>query len=268
MAETLLFHTQRLLSIMARLRDPQAGCPWDVAQNFTTIAPYTIEEAYEVADAIARGDLEDLRGELGDLLLQVVFHARMAEEQGHFDFEQVAASIADKMLERHPHVFADARFASEKEQKAAWEDIKAQKREGGALADLPLALPALMRAQKMGNRVARLGFDWDGMAGARAKLDEELAEFDAATTPDERTEELGDVLFTLAMVARHAGVDAEGALRQANRKFERRWAWMEAQAASEGLRIEDQPLDVLECWWRQAKQQEKMQAHLSSKDTA
>jgi MazG family protein len=257
MADSPLPNTRRLLDIMARLRDPATGCPWDVEQNFATIAPYTIEEAYEVAEAIAQGDMDGLKGELGDLLLQVVFHTRMAEEEGRFDFEQVAGAIADKMVERHPHVFGEAQFASEQEQKKSWEDIKAEKRQGGALADIPQALPALMRAQKIGKRVARLGFDWDDMAGARAKLKEELAEFDAATTEAERQEELGDVLFTLAMVARHAGVDAEEALRQANRKFERRWARMEALAKAEGVSVEGQPLEVLEGWWGQAKREEK-----------
>lgn len=260
MTDSALPNTRRLLDVMARLRDPVTGCPWDVAQNFATIAPYTIEEAYEVADAIAQGDIEGLKGELGDLLLQVVFHARMAEEERRFDFEQVAGAIADKMVERHPHVFGEAQFASEQEQKSAWEDIKAQKRNGGALADIPQALPALMRAQKIGKRVARLGFDWDGLAGARAKLDEELAEFDVATTEAERQEELGDVLFTLAMVARHTGVDAEEALRQANRKFERRWSHMESLAAAQGAQLQGQPLEVLEGWWGQAKQKEKNQA--------
>jgi MazG family protein len=264
MAETPLSHTQRLLAIMARLRDPETGCPWDVQQNFASIAPYTIEEAYEVAEAIAQRNMQDLKGELGDLLLQVVFHARMAEEAGHFDFEQVAGAIADKMIERHPHVFAEAAFADQQAQTEAWEDIKAAKREGGALADIPLALPALMRAQKIGKRVARLGFDWDGMDGVRAKLKEELAEFDAATTDAERLEEFGDVLFCMAMMARHAKVDAEEALRQANRKFERRWASMEAQAAAVGLSVEGQPLDVLEGWWAQAKREEKTRSPLKA----
>lgn len=259
MANSTLPHTQRLLDVMARLRDPQTGCPWDVEQNFATIAPYTIEEAYEVAEAIAQGDMDALKGELGDLLLQVVFHARMAEEEGRFNFEQVAGAIADKMIERHPHVFGAASFASEQEQKAAWEDIKAEKRQGGALADIPQALPALMRAQKIGKRVARLGFDWTGLAGARAKLDEELAEFDAAESEDERQEELGDVLFTLAMVARHAGVDAEEALRQANRKFERRWTYMEALAVQP---LESLGIAGMEALWQQAKQEEKKLAEV------
>ncbi|MGE0581757.1 MAG: nucleoside triphosphate pyrophosphohydrolase [Steroidobacteraceae bacterium] len=237
-AETAL---TRLLGIMARLRDPAGGCPWDREQTFATIAPYTIEEAYEVADAIAGGSPARLRGELGDLLFQVVFHARLAEEQGWFAFGDVAASIADKLTARHPHVFADARCADAAEQAAAWEAMKAEERvaagDHGALADVPIALPALTRAAKLGRRAGRVGFDWPDAAGARGKVQEELAELDAAVDGEptaRQAEELGDLLFAIVNWARHLGIDPEQALRGANAKFEARFRQMETMAAAAG----------------------------------
>lgn len=239
----------RLLSIMARLRDPRTGCAWDREQDFASIAPYTIEEAYEVADAIARGDLADLRDELGDLLLQVVFHARMAEEQNAFDFAAVADGIADKMERRHPHIFGDA------EQSPGWEEIKATEREdkaqdASALAGVALALPALMRAEKLQKRAARAGFDWPDISGVLDKIAEESAEVAAAGTADERQDEVGDLLFAVVNLARHLGVDAETALRHANEKFERRYRTMEATA---GTNFANLTLEEKEQLWADAK---------------
>ncbi len=239
----------RLAGIMARLRDPVSGCAWDIAQDFATIAPYTIEEAYEVADAIARGDMADLAGELGDLQLQVVFHARMAEEAGHFTLADVIAGIADKMVRRHPHVFAD-----DVEPVAAWETIKANERAGraetGALDGVPLGLPALMRAEKLQRRAARVGFDWPDAAGPRAKIDEELDEIASAPDADARAMEYGDLLFALVNWGRHMGMDPEAALRAANAKFERRFKDMEA---SSGAGFEVLSLDEKEALWQAAK---------------
>lgn len=239
-----------LVAIMARLRDPERGCSWDVAQDFASIAPYTIEEAYEVADAIAREDLDDLRGELGDLLLQVVFHSRMAEEAGAFDLAQVIAGICDKMVRRHPHIFGEAG------ETPGWESIKAAERtEGGskrALDGVALALPALLRAQKLQKRAARIGFDWPDTTGALAKVHEELAELDAAATDAERVEEGGDLLFAVVNLLRHHGVDAEGALRAANAKFERRFAAMEDAG---GEAFPGMSLAAKEALWQAAKQQ-------------
>ncbi len=220
----------RLLAIMARLRDSETGCAWDVAQSFATIAPYTIEEAYEVSDAIDRADMDDLRGELGDLLLQVVFHSRIAEEAGHFGFDDVAAAIAHKMEHRHPHVFGENAQGGGHQQ---WEEIKAAERASkadgaGTLDGIALALPALMRAEKIQKRAARTGFDWPDASGPRAKIDEELAEVEAATTPAEVEEEVGDLLFAMVNWASKLGVDPEVALRKANRKFEQRFRAMEA----------------------------------------
>ena len=220
---------ERLVAIMARLRDPQQGCEWDVAQDFASIAPYTIEEAYEVADAIARGDMADLKDELGDLLLQVVFHAQMAEEAGHFALPDVVAAISDKMERRHPHIFSDGNGDSHR----LWEQIKSEERAakgaGGALDGVAIALPALLRAEKLQKRAARTGFDWPDASGPRAKIDEELAEVAAAATPAEVEEELGDLLFSVVNWARKLGVDPEAALRGANAKFERRFQAMEAR---------------------------------------
>ncbi|MEN1960866.1 nucleoside triphosphate pyrophosphohydrolase [Luteimonas sp. MJ246] len=266
----------RLLAIMARLRDPDGGCPWDLAQDFSAIAPYTIEEAYEVADAIDRGDMADLREELGDLLLQVVFHAQMASEAGHFGFDDVARVISDKMERRHPHVFggADAADAGAEAVLASWEDIKREERaaageaDTSALAGITRGLPEWQRAVKLQDRAARTGFDWASPAPVMAKLEEELAEvraeFDAvAAAPAdaaarERLEaELGDLLFVAANLARHAKVDVGTALRGANRKFERRFRAMEAFAAAEGARLADLPLDAHEAYWDRAKAAER-----------
>jgi ATP diphosphatase len=247
---------ERLAGIMARLRDPVVGCPWDVEQSFATIAPYTIEEAHEVADAIARNDMADLVGELGDLQLQVVFHARIAEEAGHFTLTDVLDGIADKMVRRHPHVFGDVARTDGVAVQRGWEAIKAEERakkqEIGALAGVALGLPALMRAEKLAKRAARTGFDWPDADGARAKLFEEIAEIDAATTPEETAEEFGDLLFALVSWARHSGVDAEAALRAANAKFERRFAAMEAAA---GAAFAGLDLSEKEALWQSVKTQ-------------
>ncbi len=260
-----------LLGIMARLRDRERGCPWDIEQTFATIAPYTIEEAYEVADAIDRGDMDDLRDELGDLLLQVVFHARMAEEQGAFDFAGVVAAICDKMLRRHPHVFGNAgREADAEAQLREWEALKRAEREaagGGdasALAGIARGLPEWQRAIKLQKRAATVGFDWPGPEPVVAKLHEEIeearAEFAAvAAAPqdpaaqDRLEDEIGDLLFVCANLARHAKVDPGTALRRANAKFERRFRAMEALAAAEGVALKDLPLDAQEAYWVRAK---------------
>jgi ATP diphosphatase len=250
---------------MARLRDPDGGCPWDLEQDFSSIAPYTIEEAYEVADAIERQDFEDLEGELGDLLLQVVYHALMAKEAGHFDFESVAARIADKMVRRHPHVFGTAEVDSAAAQSLAWEEAKAAKREqkqatGGdpsILADVPHGLPALTRAAKLQRRAARVGFDWPEIGPVIEKLEEEIAEvraeLAAGAAPERLEGEVGDLLFAAANLARHLGVDAEGALRRANRKFERRFRAIETALRAAGRPIEDASLDEMEALWQRAK---------------
>ena len=263
----------RLLAIMARLRDPAAGCPWDVAQSFATIAPYTIEEAYEVADAIDRGDMGDLRDELGDLLLQVVFHARMAEEAGAFAFSDVVTAISDKMTRRHPHVFAGATVADAQAQTRAWEEHKRDERaargdaDTSALAGIARGMPEWQRAVKLQNKAAKVGFDWPGPVPVIAKLHEEIdemrAEFEAvAASPgdaDARArleEEIGDVLFVCANLARHAQVDVGGALRRANAKFERRFRAMEAMAAADGG-LAGQTLDAQDRYWERAKAAEK-----------
>ncbi len=229
---------ERLLSIMARLRDPEHGCPWDLEQDFRSIAPHTIEEAYEVADAIERGDLRALRDELGDLLFQVAFHARLADEQGAFQFGDVVDSICDKLTRRHPHVFGDAVITDAGEQTRAWERMKREERaargEDGALADVPIALPALTRARKLGSRAAQAGFDWPDATGPRAKVSEELAELDRATGSGDagaREAELGDLLFSVVNLARHLDVDPETALRRANERFVRRYRHVERALA-------------------------------------
>lgn len=237
----------RLKQIMARLRDPVTGCAWDRAQTFRTIAPYTVEEAYEVTDACERDDMAALRDELGDLQLQVVFHARMAEELGHFDLEDVIAGICDKMERRHPHVFGNV------PQSRGWETIKAEERaernHSGALAGVAQALPALMRAEKIQKRAARVGFDWSDAVGPRAKIFEEIAEVDAAPS----TEEIGDLLFSVVNWARHLNIDPEVALRQANAKFEARFRQMEAMAED----FESLSLDEKEALWARAKVRER-----------
>ena len=255
----------KLLAVMQRLRDAEHGCPWDREQTFATIAPYTIEEAYEVADAIERNDAADLKSELGDLLFQVVFHARMAQERGWFDFDAVAAGIHGKLVRRHPHVFSDATFGSASEQTANWEEHKAQERaeaaarrgEGASvLADVPKALPALLRAAKLGRRAARVGFDWPDEAGVRAKLAEELAELQGAIASGSTSavaEEIGDLLFTVVNLGRHLHVDAEEALRAANTKFETRFARMEALARSAGRELEALTPQEWDALWNQAK---------------
>ncbi len=260
---------RRLLTIMARLRDPAGGCPWDREQTFRSIAPYTIEEAYEVADAIDRGDMEDLREELGDLLLQVVFHARMAEEDGLFDFEAVAGAIADKMVRRHPHVFADTAVASAAAQTQAWEVQKAAERAAKArknrasasvLDDVAGTLPALSRAMTLQRRAARVGFDWPTLEPVLGKIEEELAELrqeiSNGGTEDRLEDELGDVLFAVTNLARHLNVDAETALRRANAKFERRFRTVERGLAAEGRPVSDASLDEMEAAWQTAKSKE------------
>lgn len=246
----------RLLSIMARLRDPQRGCEWDCAQTFATIAPYTIEEAYEVDDAISRGDMAALKEELGDLLLQVVFHARMAEELGIFAFDDVAAAIADKMEARHPHVFGDETDEGQSREDR-WERAKAGERQSkgaqGALDGVALALPALMRAEKLQKRAARQGFDWPDADGAVQKVVEEIQELDEASSEPERIAEAGDLLFAAVNVVRKYGVAPEDALRAANTKFERRFRAMEALADG---RFATLSLDEQEALWRAVKRAE------------
>lgn len=244
----------RLVGVMARLRNPETGCEWDLAQNFDTIAPYTIEEAYEVADAIERGDMVDLRSELGDLLFQVVFHARMAEEAGHFTFADVAATIADKMEARHPHIFADADGAMTDKR---WEDLKAAERaaEGStsAMDGVAYALPALKRAEKLQKRAARDGFDWPDLDGPASKLVEEMQELRSAPA-DQIFEEAGDLMFAAVNFVRAHGVDAEEALRRGNSKFERRYRAMESRSGGTiaGLSLNDQ-----EKLWQEVKAAEK-----------
>lgn len=253
-------HTQRLLEIMAKLRNPDGGCPWDLEQNFATIAPYTIEEAYEVADAIAQQDMGALKEELGDLLLQVVFHAQMAAEGGIFTFEDVARTIADKMERRHPHVFGDADIKDAQAQTENWENIKAEERKkksaGSVLADVPAALPALMRAEKLQKRAARVGFDWPDTRGVRDKILEELRESEEAIAAGDKAamqEELGDLLFSVTNLARFVGVDPEEALRRTNAKFTKRFQFIEAQLNAKGKAWEDSDLDEMEALWQEAK---------------
>ncbi|WP_301073316.1 nucleoside triphosphate pyrophosphohydrolase [Sphingomonas sp.] len=244
----------RLQTIMARLRDPATGCEWDKVQTFQTIAPYTIEEAYEVADACARGDMDDLKDELGDLLLQVVFHSRIAEEAGHFALGDVADAISTKMERRHPHIFGGAVEGGHH----LWEAIKAEERaakdDPSALAGVALGLPALLRAEKLQKRAARVGFDWPDDDGPRAKIAEEIQEVLNADDDAARTEEIGDLLFAVVNWARHLGVDAEAALRSANTKFESRFRAMEATA---GGTIAGFTLDDQEALWSAAKQAER-----------
>jgi ATP diphosphatase len=252
-----------LLAIMARLRAPD-GCPWDRQQTFATIAPYTVEEAYEVADAIERGDLNDLKGELGDLLFQVVFHAQMASEGGQFDFEAVAGAICEKLTRRHPHVFGNAAPLSITEQSAAWEDIKAAERAAeaaSALHGVPTGFPALLRAYKLSKRAARVGFDFEHAGQCADKVDEELAEVRAAASSGSSAsaqvfEEIGDLLFAAANLARKLDVDAEGALRAANAKFERRFRAMESLAAKRGQVFAELDLAAQESLWQAVKRGE------------
>jgi len=256
----------RLLAVMAWLRDPRQGCPWDIEQTFRTIAPYTIEEAYEVADAIERDDMSALKEELGDLLLQVVYHAQMASEAGSFDFTAVAAGVAAKMIDRHPHVFGDASIATAEAQTVSWEARKAAERaakaesgaEAGTLDGIARALPALLRAEKIQKRAARVGFDWNATGPVIDKIEEELrelrSEIEAGTIERERVEdELGDVLFAVANLARHCKVDPEAALRSTNDKFERRFRYIERRLAEIGRRPSDASLEEMERLWTEAK---------------
>lgn len=255
----------RLLEIMARLRDPETGCPWDIEQDFGSIAPYTVEEAHEVADAIERQDWDDLRGELGDLLLQTVFHARIAEDRGLFDFDDVARTICDKMIARHPHVFGtESRDKTPAQQTADWEAIKAAERAGkaetGVLDGIAMGLPALTRAVKLQKRAARVGFDWPSTDEVVAKITEEageLAEARDRLTQAEVEEEFGDLLFVMANLARHLEVDPEAALRAANSKFTRRFNKIEAFLAAEGKRPADSDLAEMDALWNRAKAEEK-----------
>lgn len=254
-----------LIAIMARLRDPDNGCPWDVKQTFATIAPYTIEEAYEVADAIDRGDHDDLRDELGDLLLQVVFHARMAEEAGLFAFGDVVGGICDKMIRRHPHVFADVTHENDAAQLRDWDRLKAEERaaKGGqdasALAGISRGLPEWQRAVKLQKRAANVGFDWPDHRPVLAKLAEEIEEvrheFDTGADEERLADEIGDVLFVAANLARHAKVDVSRALRGANAKFERRFRAMEAIAATEGRELASYSLEEQEALWQRVKRE-------------
>jgi ATP diphosphatase len=260
---------RRLLDIMAALRTPGTGCPWDLEQSFATIAPYTIEEAYEVADAIARGDIADLRDELGDLLLQVAFHARLAEEQGAFDFGGVVEAITAKMIRRHPHVFGDARDLTPDQVKRLWGEIKAAeraakpKREEGALSGIALALPALTRALKLQEKAGKVGFDWNDARAVLAKIREEIDEVEAeldAGREDLAEAELGDLLFVVVNLARHLNADPEAALRGANAKFERRFGYIEKALARRGLKPEQSTLAEMDALWDEAKGREKSAA--------
>jgi len=259
----------RLLAIMARLRTPEGGCAWDLEQTFATIAPYTIEEAYEVADAIARDDLKDLKEELGDLLLQVVFHARMAEEQGAFAFDDVADAIAAKMIRRHPHVFAEAAAHTPESQTVSWEATKAEERAAkslskaapSALDGIALALPALMRADKLQKRAARVGFDWPEPRQVLDKIEEEIRELRAELERDPDSaavkDEMGDLLFALVNLARHLKLDSEAVLRQGNDKFERRFKAVESKLAGKGRTPEQASLEEMEALWQEVKLDER-----------
>ncbi len=262
-----------LLAVMVRLRDPETGCPWDVKQTFASIAPYTIEEAYEVADAIARNDVDGLKDELGDLLLQVVYHARMAQEQSQFAFADVVDAITAKMIRRHPHVFVDSSLKDEFLSNDLWERIKAEEKAkrgkgaGSLLDDVPVGMPGLTRAVKLQKRAAKVGFDWPDLGPVLAKAEEEIAELKAAiaegedeAAKDHVAEEFGDLLFVMANLARHLGVDPEAALRGANRKFVRRFASIEAALSAQGRKPEDATLEEMDALWDAAKDAEKKDA--------
>jgi len=258
---------ERLLEIMRRLRDPQTGCPWDIEQDFASIAPYTIEEAYEVADAIERGSWDELQGELGDLLLQTVYHTQMGEESGHFSFQSVVRAISDKMVARHPHVFGDAtRDKSADQQTRDWEAIKATERagkaQGGALDGVAGNLPALLRAVKLQKRAARVGFDWPDTGGVLAKIVEEageLAEARDLRDPDRIEDEFGDLMFVMANLARHLGVDPEAALRRTNAKFIRRFQGVESRLAAMGKTPQDSDLAEMDALWDAVKTDERQE---------
>ena len=258
-AETQL---RALIDVMAKLRDPVDGCAWDLQQDHASIAPYTIEEAYEVQDAIEQNDMEALRDELGDLLLQVVFQARIGEESGHFDFADIAQSITDKMIRRHPHIFGDHEYRSAEEQRQAWEDLKAEERQAKnatrLLDDVATTLPAMMRAFKLQKRAARVGFDWPDSQQVLAKVKEELAEVEAELTPDQMDQhrvqdEIGDVLFSVINLARKLDVDPEEALKSTNKKFTNRFNYVEEAIVSNGNNIKYTPLDEMEDLWQRAK---------------
>jgi len=263
-------HINRLLGIMASLRHPETGCPWDVEQTFATIVPHTIEEAYEVAETIEQGDMAALKGELGDLLFQVVFYAQMAKEEGLFDFEDVAEAVADKMVHRHPHVFSDVKIDTAEAQTSAWEALKDAERRGdrkeendgaaavhSALDGVITALPALSRAEKLQKRAARVGFDWPDAFRVLDKLDEEVAEItheiENGGDQERLTDEVGDVLFVAVNLARKLDIDGETALRHANSKFEKRFRRMEREVAGQGRQMSDVPLDELEAVWQRVK---------------
>ena len=256
------YSTADLLDIMAKLRDPDGGCPWDVEQDFASIAPYTIEEAYEVADAIEQGDMPSLKGELGDLLLQVVFHAQMAAEAGHFDYGDVVQAVSEKMVQRHPHVFGDVSIADADAQTRAWEDQKAgeralkaknEGREPSVLDDVARGLPALMRAEKLQKRAARVGFEWDDISGVYDKLEEEIGELRNATDEVNFEEEIGDMLFVIANLARWHKIDPEEALRKTNAKFLRRFHYIEAELKKRGKTPEQSDLQEMDALWNEAK---------------
>ncbi len=255
-----------LLAVMAALRDPDTGCPWDIAQTFSSIAPYTIEEAYEVADAIARHDMDSLRDELGDLLLQVVYHAQLAHEAGAFNFSDVADGIVRKMVRRHPHVFGEERSVDRSALNQRWEGIKQQEREehgeladASVLADIPIALPALSRALKLQNRAARVGFDWPSLDPVYDKLDEEIVELKQSATygSSKAAEEIGDLLFVVANIGRHLGIDPEDALRGANAKFERRFRGIEAKLRAAGKLPAQSTLEEMDALWDAVKEDER-----------
>lgn len=256
----------RLRAVMAKLRDPDGGCPWDLEQDFDSIAPYTIEEAYEVADAIKRNDLKDLKDELGDLLLQVVFHSRMAEEQGVFNFDDVADAISEKMIRRHPHVFGIAALETPDAVKKSWEQTKAEERaakgtdDNSALAGVALALPALTRAEKLSKRAARVGFTWSEPSEVFRDLDEEVVELkeviDDGRDPDRLEDEMGDILFVVANLARMLKIDPEKALRRTNDKFERRFRYVEAAIRKDGRSVEAASLEEMDGLWTEAKRAE------------
>jgi nucleoside triphosphate diphosphatase len=268
----------RLLAIMSRLRDPRSGCPWDREQSFASIAPYTIEEAYEVADAIERSDMQDLKSELGDLLFQVVFHARLARECGAFDFDDVVNAISEKLERRHPHVFGDATIATTEEQNAAWEAHKRRERaardsNASALDDVPLGLPALTRATKLGKRASAVGFDWPGIDGVLDKIEEEIRELRealAAQSSEDVGAELGDLLFAIVNLGRHRQIDVETALRHTNSKFERRFRYVETRLRQRGKNPQQSSLEEMDELWDEAKRQEgtrQQAANGRSKDT-
>ena len=258
-AETQL---RALIDVMAKLRDPVDGCAWDLQQDHASIAPYTIEEAYEVQDAIEQNDMEALRDELGDLLLQVIFQARIGEESGHFDFADIAQSITDKMIRRHPHIFGDHEYRSAEEQRQAWEDIKAEERQAKnatrLLDDVATTLPAMMRAFKLQKRAARVGFDWPDSQQVLAKVKEELAEVEAELTPDQMDQhrvqdEIGDVLFSVINLARKLNIDPEEALKSTNKKFTNRFNYVEEAIVSNGNNLKNTSLDEMEDLWQRAK---------------